>query len=73
MMPGISLNCRRTSTTTEPGRPADRSHAERAEEIGQEPADDEADDTTGILQVEVDRERSEMMMPILGVCPEQDE
>ena len=54
-------------------RPSHRGHAERAEEIRQEPADEEADHHIGVLQREADGEIGKVMMQILGVGGEQDE
>ena len=54
MMPGISLNCRRTSTTTDPAARPTAVIAMPREQIGDEAAEDEAGDDVGIGEVEID-------------------
>jgi hypothetical protein len=48
------LNWRRTSTTTAPGRTADRFHGHGGEEVGNQATDEEADDDHVVGQVEGD-------------------
>ena len=52
MIPGLSRNCARTSSTTAPAGAADRGHAHRAEAVGQQRAEQQADDDVGVGQAE---------------------
>ena len=55
MMPGFSRNCRRTSSTIDAGRAADRRHGDAAEQVGDQAAEEQADHHVGVGQREIDR------------------
>ena len=61
-MPGRSRNCRRTSSTIDDGGAADRGHAHGAEQIRQQPAEQQAGDDVGIVQREIRRDALEIRM-----------
>ena len=54
MMPGISRNWRRTSSTTPASGLTNGLHQERAVEVGQKAADEKADDDHRVREVEHD-------------------
>ena len=61
-MPGFSRNCRRTSSTIDGRRAADRRHAHRAEQIRQQAAEQQAGHHVGIAQREIGRDALEIRM-----------
>ena len=66
-MPGFSRNWRRTSSTTEPGRPADSGHRDAAEEIGDHAAKNQPSHDIGVRDVEGHRAHSLEIGKLIGV------